>query len=93
MSTTQRASRSTPDYQAAVNDIIDRGVAEIRGAKSSIEDKVSDAREMGNEAMRGARDLRDTLADQVLQSIKTRPYTTLAIAGLIGFAYGALRRR
>jgi hypothetical protein len=28
----------------------------------------------------------------ILHSIKVRPYTTLAIAGLIGFAYGALRR-
>jgi len=29
----------------------------------------------------------------ILDSIKARPYTTLAIAGLIGFAYGALRPR
>jgi hypothetical protein len=28
----------------------------------------------------------------ILHSIRVRPYTTLAIAGLIGFAYGALRR-
>ena len=54
---------------------------------------VADISEMGGEALRSARDVRDTFADAILNSIKARPYTTLAIAGLIGFAYGAMRRR
>jgi len=32
------------------------------------------------------------MSGAILHSIKVRPYTTLALAGLIGFACGALRR-
>ena len=90
-STTSRAA-ATPDYEAAINDIADRGIAAIRGARTGIEDAAAEIGETGREALQGARDVRDTLADAVLNAIKTRPYTTLAIAGLIGFAYGAFRR-
>ena len=83
----------TADYEAALNDITERGVAAIRGAKADVEAAAADIGEKGREAMQGARDIRDTLENTLLDSIKTRPYTTLAIAGLIGFAYGAMRRR
>lgn len=94
MSITQSTPRAaaTPDYEAAINDIADRGIAAIRGARTGIEDAAAEIGETGREALQGARDVRDTLADAVLNAIKTRPYTTLAIAGLIGFAYGAFRR-
>jgi len=36
--------------------------------------------------------VRDTVADVVFDCIRTRPYTTLAIADLAGFLLGALRR-
>ncbi len=94
MSNAERANpRTTTDYVAAIDDITAKGVAAIRGAKSGFDDVVDEASEKGREALRGARDVRDTFADAILDSIRTRPYTTLAIAGLIGFAYGALRRR
>jgi ElaB/YqjD/DUF883 family membrane-anchored ribosome-binding protein len=96
MSTTERtASRAnaTTDYEAAITDIVDQGVAAIRGARAGVEGAAADIGEKGREALQGARDVRDSFADAVLNSVKTRPYTTLAIAGLIGFAYGAFRRR
>jgi Cu+-exporting ATPase len=62
-------------------------------AQVGIDDVVADVGEKGREAMRGAREVRDTVSDMILDSIKTRPYTTLAIAGFIGFLYGAMRRR
>ena len=54
---------------------------------------MADVSEKEREALQGARDLRDTVADAILTSVKMRPYTTLAIAGIIGFVYGAMRRR
>ena len=84
---------ATTDYEAAINDIADKGIAAIRDGKARVEEAAGDIGEKGREALQGARDVRDTLANALLDSIKTRPYTTLAIAGLIGFAYGALRRR
>ena len=95
MSSTQRTgsrAAATTDYEAAINDIADRGIAAIRGAGTRVEEAAAGIGETGREALQGARDVRDSLAEAVLRSIKTRPYTTLAIAGLIGFAYGALRR-
>lgn len=62
-------------------------------AKTGFERTAEDMSQAGREALHGARDVRDTFADAILDSIRTRPYTTLAIAGLIGFACGALRRR
>lgn len=96
MSSTERTgSRVTAktDYEAAINDIADQGIAAIRGGKARVEEAAANIGETGREALRGARNVRDTMADALLDSIKARPYTTLAIAGLIGFAYGAFRRR
>ena len=94
-STGRTASRNaaTTDYEAALDDITERGIAAIRGAKAGVEEVAADIGEKGREALQGARDVRDTLGDALLDSIRTRPYTMLAVAGMIGFAYGALRRR
>jgi len=40
----------------------------------------------------GARDVWSALGDALQDSIRTRPYTTLAGAAFVGFLYGALRR-
>ncbi len=85
--------RTATDYEAALDEITEQGIAAIRGVKAGAERAASDLGETGREALRGARDVRDSISDAVLTSVRTRPYTTLAIAGLIGFAYGALRRR
>ena len=96
MSSTERAGQRTDsmkDYEAALNDIAERGAAAIRNTKSRIDDAVTGVAEKGEEALQSAREVRDTVADAILRSVRTRPYTTLAIAGLIGFVYGAMRRR
>jgi ElaB/YqjD/DUF883 family membrane-anchored ribosome-binding protein len=90
--TAQRAS-TVSDIEAALDDITAKGTAAFRDAKASVDKAVSDVSEKGQEALQGARDARDTIADVVLRSVKQRPYTTLAIAGAIGFLYGAMRRR
>ena len=103
MSTTahtgSRAS-AAKGLESAIDDITAFGAAAARDArtaardaKAGIDDVVADVSEKGREAMQGAREVRDTVSDAILDSIRTRPYTTLAIAGLIGFLYGAMRRR
>ena len=87
-----RASAAT-GFESAIDDIAAKGTAALRDTKAGIDDVVADVSEKGKEALNGAREVRDTVADVVLDSIRTRPYTTLAIAGLIGFLYGAMRRR
>ena len=84
-------------YASAIDDITARGGAAprdtLRDSRAGLEDVVADVSEKGREALQGAREVRDTVADAVLTSVQKRPYTTLAIAAMIGFAYGAMRRR
>jgi ElaB/YqjD/DUF883 family membrane-anchored ribosome-binding protein len=85
---------SNAEYaRSAADDIARRGAAAVREAKVGLDDAVETAGEKGREALRGAREVRDTLDDAIRNSVRTHPYTTLAIAGLIGFAYAAIRRR
>ena len=87
MSNAERTARSATD------DIATRGSAALRDAKAGLDGAVENVSEKSQEALRGARALRDTLDDAIRTSVRTHPYTTLAIAGLIGFAYAAMRRR
>jgi hypothetical protein len=64
----------------------------MRSTRKTVEGAMSDAADAGREALDSAGRVRDSVGDAILHSIKVRPYTTLALAGLIGFAYGALRR-
>ena len=93
MSPTAQHTSSVTDIEAALDDITAKGAAAFRDTKASVNKAVSDMTEKGQEALQGARDARDNVADAILEQVRTRPYTTLAIAGAIGFLYGAMRRR
>ena len=96
MSSTERSEQRTngmKDYEAALDEIAERGAAAIKNTKARVDRVVSDAADKGEEALKGAREVRDTVANAILRSVRERPYTTLAIAGFIGFLYGAMRRR
>lgn len=87
------ASPSLKSVEAALDDITARGVAAIREAKANVEDVFADVAGKGQQTLKSAKHARDSLDSAVLRSIRDRPYTTLAIAGGLGFLYGALRRR
>lgn len=61
--------------------------------KSNIEGVVSDAGAKGQEAVEAVREVGDTLLEAIDESLKKRPYTTLALAIGIGFLFGATWRR
>ncbi len=77
---------TTSQGYAALDEVAQRGAATIRETKAVFGEVTSDAQRKGREA-------RDSVLNAILDSVEKRPYTTLAIAGMIGFAYGALRRR
>jgi ElaB/YqjD/DUF883 family membrane-anchored ribosome-binding protein len=91
--TERSGPRMKPGYESAIDDIAERGAAALREAKAGVDEAVADVRQKESEALDGARDLRDAVADKILDSIRRRPYTTLVLAGLAGFLYGAMRRR
>ena len=53
----------------------------------------SDAQDKGREAVDAMREVSDHFVEAIDNSIKTRPYTTLAMVAGLGFLFGATWRR
>lgn len=70
-----------------------RGSAAWRKAKVNVGDVVSDVQGKGREAAGAVREIGDHMVDAIDESLRTRPYTTLALAAGIGFLVGATWRR
>jgi ElaB/YqjD/DUF883 family membrane-anchored ribosome-binding protein len=67
--------------------------SQVRSAKKQADSMLSDAKEQGREAVDAFRDVADTFGDAVEDSLKRRPYATLAMVAGIGFLFGAAWRR
>ncbi len=77
-----------------VGDILsDKGNAAWQRARSSVDDVVSEAQDKGRQAVGAMRDVSDNFVDALHDSIKNRPYATLAIVAGLGFFFGAAWRR
>lgn len=70
-----------------------RGGAAWSRARSNVEGVMSDVGAKGQEAVEAVREVGDNVVDAIDESLKKRPYTTLAIAAAIGFLFGATWRR
>src|SRR5262245_16708454 len=70
-----------------------RGGAAWSRAKSNVEGVMSDVSAKGQEAVDAVREVGDNVVDAIDESLRRRPYTTLAIAAAIGFLFGATWRR
>jgi ElaB/YqjD/DUF883 family membrane-anchored ribosome-binding protein len=73
--------------------VSDKGAAAWRRARSGVDDAVSDAQDKGREALGAVSDVSDNLVDAIDESIKKRPYATLALVAGLGFLFGATWRR
>jgi ElaB/YqjD/DUF883 family membrane-anchored ribosome-binding protein len=79
---------------AQVADIVsDRGTAAWQRARSGMDGVFSDAQDKSREAVDAMREVSDKFVDALDESIKNRPYTTLAMAIGLGFLFGATWRR
>lgn len=77
-----------------VGDIVaNKGNAAWQRARSSVDGVVSDASERSREAVDAMREVSDNFVEAIDESIKTRPYATLAIVAGLGFLVGATWRR
>jgi ElaB/YqjD/DUF883 family membrane-anchored ribosome-binding protein len=77
-----------------ISDIVaSKGHAALNRARSSVEGVMSEATAKGQEAVDAVREVGDKMLDAVDESLKKRPYTTLALALGIGFLFGATWRR
>lgn len=77
-----------------VGDIIaGKGNAAWRRARSSMDDAMAGAQDRGREAVGAVRDVSDNFVGAIDESIKTRPYATLAVVAGLAFLFGATWRR
>jgi ElaB/YqjD/DUF883 family membrane-anchored ribosome-binding protein len=67
--------------------------SQVRSAKSTADSVLSDAKESGREAVDAFRDVADTFGDAIEDSLKRRPYATLAMVAGIGFLFGVAWKR
>jgi len=86
------ADLSSPNYERALDDITQRGISAIRSTEKKVNSAIATTADAARDAVDHAERVQDSVHGAIMHSIKVRPYTTLAIAGLIGFAYGAFRR-
>lgn len=70
-----------------------KGNAAWRQAKTGVDGVVSGAQAKGQEAVGAMREVSDHFVEAIDQSIKDRPYLTLAMAAALGFIFGAAWRR
>lgn len=73
--------------------VANRGTAAWQRARSGVDDVMSDAQDKSREAVDAIREVSEKFVETVDESIKNRPYTTLAIALGLGFLFGATWRR
>jgi ElaB/YqjD/DUF883 family membrane-anchored ribosome-binding protein len=62
-------------------------------ARASVDEALADAGGKGREAVDAVREVGDNMLEAIDESLRTRPYTTLALAAAIGFLFGATWRR
>jgi|SRR5581483_2041546 len=66
---------------------------QVRRAKAQADSVISGAKDSGREAVDAFRDVADTFGDALEDSLKRRPYATLAMAAGIGFLFGVAWKR
>ena len=79
--------------QQVADIVANRGSAAWQRARSGVDGVMSDAQDRGQEAVDAMREMSDKFVEAVDESIKNRPYTTLAIAVGLGFLFGSTWRR
>lgn len=79
--------------QQVADVVANQGTAAWQRARSGVDGVMSDAQDKSREAVDAMREVSDKFVEAIDESIKDRPYTTLAIAVGLGFLFGATWRR
>ena len=77
----------------AKDDTMAQVKSQAKRAKAAANSAISDVQDTGREAVDAFRDVADTFGDAIEDSLKRRPYATLAMVAGIGFLFGAAWRR
>lgn len=75
------------------NIVANKGNGAWARAQSSVDDVVAGAQDKGREAAGAVREVSDNFIGAIDESIKNRPYATLALVAGLAFLFGATWRR
>lgn len=90
-------SELTQQMADLIDQTKDEAMAQVktqaRRVKATADSALSDMQDKGRETVDAFRDVADTFGDAIDDSLKRRPYATLAMVAGIGFLLGAAWRR
>jgi len=87
------ADQVSNSLQEAGDDALTEAKAQIRRIKDNVDTIISSAGEKGLDATKAVREVTDNVGIAVEESLRARPFATLAVAIGIGFIFGAAWRR
>jgi len=79
--------------QEAGDEALTEAKAQIRRIKDNVDGIISSAGEKGADATRAVREVTDNVGSAVEESLRARPFATLAVAIGVGFIFGMAWRR
>jgi ElaB/YqjD/DUF883 family membrane-anchored ribosome-binding protein len=87
------ADQVSNSLQEAGDDALTEAKVQIRRIKDNVDTIISSASEKGLDATKAVREVTDNVGAAVEESLRARPFATLAVAIGIGFIFGAAWRR
>ena len=87
------ADQVTDSLQEAGDDALTEAKAQIRRIKDNVDGIISSAGEKGADATRAVREVTGNVGSAVEESLRARPFATLAVAIGVGFIFGMAWRR
>ncbi len=78
---------------SAKDDTLGEVRAQMQRVKRSLDDVLAEAGDKGQEAATAVKDVADTFAETIEETMHERPLMTLALAAGVGFVLGAAMRR
>jgi ElaB/YqjD/DUF883 family membrane-anchored ribosome-binding protein len=87
------ADQVSDSLQEAGDDALTEAKAQIRRIKDNVDGLLSSAGEKGADATRAVREVTDNVGVAIEESLRARPFATLAVAIGIGFIFGIAWRR
>ena len=87
------ADQVSNSLQEAGDDALTEAKVQIRRIKDNVDGIISSASEKGLDATKAMREVTDNVGMAVEESLRARPFATLAVAIGVGFIFGIAWRR
>lgn len=80
------------DSSAKLNQALDNATSAVKDAVGGVQERATQITASTRDAAGNVQEVGDNFGKAVRKSVREQPYATLAVAGAIGFALGAIWR-